>query len=102
MPYTSTTPKQGFVNAKTGASWPMRLKDADMERILERLDRLIRDVVPVIEDIEKRLGVEEEGEMGVMFSYAYPLCGCLNTLLTLLAESGEDTDEEDSQEESKQ
>jgi len=53
---------QPFTNAKTGKPWPMPLKDADMERILERLDRIIRDVGPLIDHIENRIGkVETEG-----------------------------------------
>lgn len=40
------------------------VKDADLERILERLDRIIRDVEQVCDHIAERLGVDltEEGD----------------------------------------
>jgi len=53
--------------------WPI-LKDADLERLLERLDRIIRDVEQVADAIADRLGVD-------------------------LTENGGDTEEDDSEEE---
>lgn len=38
--------------------WPTTVKDADMERVLERLDRIIRDVEQVCDHIAERLGVD--------------------------------------------
>lgn len=58
------------VNASTLAAAPFKppatcrtpVKDADLERILERLDRIIRDVGPVIDHIAEKLGLDLEGE----------------------------------------
>lgn len=54
--------------------WPIPVKDADLERLLERLDRIIRDVEQVADIIADRLGVD-------------------------LTANGGDTEEEDSEEE---
>lgn len=40
--------------------WPTTVKDADLERILERLDRIIRDVEPLIAHLCDRLGIDME------------------------------------------
>jgi len=37
--------------------WPI-IKDADLERLLEKLDRIIRDVEQVADAIADRLGVD--------------------------------------------
>ncbi len=70
---STTAPKQGFVNARTGKAW-QATRDADMERLLERLDRIARDVELASDAIAERLGVT-------------------------LADTEEDTDEESDQSE---
>lgn len=51
------------VDAKTGAKrqWQpaVPLKDAALERLLERLDAVVRLVEPICEEIEDRLGVAD-------------------------------------------
>lgn len=55
-------------------TWPIPIKDADLERLLERLDHIIRDVERVADIVATRLGVD-------------------------LTENGGDTEEDDSEEE---
>lgn len=66
-------------NSKAAAApfkkpWPIPIKDADLERLLERLDRILRDVEQVADIVADRLGVD-------------------------LTENGGDTEEEDSEDE---
>jgi len=66
-------------NSKAAAApykkpWPIPIKDADLERLLERLDRIIRDVEQVADIVAERLGVD-------------------------LTENGGDTEEDESDEE---
>lgn len=49
---------QGFVNARTGKPWHTDLKDANMERMLEELDRIASAVELVQGVICEKLGVE--------------------------------------------
>jgi len=39
-------------------TWPSTVKDADMERLLERLDRIARDVEQVSDHIAEKLGID--------------------------------------------
>lgn len=58
------------INRSTAVTAPFKppcrtdtiVKGADMERILERLDRIINDVGPLMEVIAEKLGVDINGE----------------------------------------
>jgi len=71
------------------------IKDADLERLLERLDRISRDVEQLVEPILERLGIDDtEMDSGMIFririgSYS-KYCTDGDT------EELSDTDEEDS------
>lgn len=61
MPYAppNSNSKQGYAAAKVlSKPWPTVTKDADLERILERLDRIARDVELVCDHIAEKLGLD--------------------------------------------
>lgn len=55
-PYTS------FTNARTRKPWHMDLKDADLERMLEKLEAIANDVELAVDAICERLGEQEDDE----------------------------------------
>lgn len=44
-------------------TWSTPIRNADMERLLERLDRIIRDVEQVADAIAEKLGLESAGRV---------------------------------------
>lgn len=77
-----TAKPNGFVNARTGRAWATPLKDGDLERILERLDRIVREVGPIVESIEQRLGVDldQEGTDRLLAGCGLIFLGCNDIL----------------------
>nr|WAE42656.1 MAG: hypothetical protein [Cressdnaviricota sp.] len=72
--------------------WPT-VKDADLERLLERLDRILRDVEQVADHIAERLGVELTESEGLSTTHNL----CVNLLTSFLEEEGSDTDSDSSE-----
>jgi len=49
----------------TANAWPT-VRDADLERLLERLDHIIRDVEQVADHIAERLGIDLTDTEGML------------------------------------
>lgn len=57
-PFKPPTKQESQEKASTTKLWATDTKDADIERILERLDRIIKDAEQVMDAIVDRLGLD--------------------------------------------